>query len=104
MLSEYSVRERAIRWYAIAKYLNLINKHDIGAYSKANGYMDVLSIPWSKSCGSYSRENIMDYSSKLAKKYVEENNSEDSHDFNIFLDENVNVGFYKEAPYLKEWD
>lgn len=91
MLSEYTVRERAITWYAIAYHMSLHDAHAQAAapYSKSDAYMHVLAIPHSKQCGRYSVESLQDYAKSLVDDFL----VSDEDSINTYLSDNINPDF-----------
>ena len=97
MLAEYTVKERAITWYAIAELSKLEGNHDIGSFCKGSAYLDVLNIPWNKCNGIYNRESFREYSLQLAQDYFDLNHILGYDCFNQYLKDTINPDFYKET-------
>ena len=92
MLSEYSIRQRAITWYAIAYNMSMQGNHQQAAvpYAKAQAYMHTLNIPHSKSCGIYSVQSLEDYAISLVEKY---NESARELELQWWIDKNIDPDF-----------
>ena len=95
MLAEYTVKERAITWYAIAVLSNLEGNHETGSFCKASAYLDVLNIPWNKCNGPCNRESFQEYATGLALDYVDLNDILGYDNFNQYLKDTIDPEFYK---------
>jgi len=93
MLNESTVLTRAITWYVLAE-VSAHNGHPStsGVYSKASAYLDVLDLPYHKCCGDKCSDNVIEYASRLATAYLNQNGIPP---LNTYIEENINLCYWE---------
>jgi hypothetical protein len=100
MLSEKVITKCAITYYALAVYTAANNadankgaQNAGGIYSKAEAYINVLALPWSKHCAQACSENLRTHAEALAKRYLATQTADSS--INRFLDLHANLNYWE---------